>query len=322
MQHAISCWCGNHALDVFSPEYLRCISCNTLVSQVGLTPEKIVVKNDEEDFYGKNYWLSHQSEDLGYPDIFRRSRTDLSERCLHWLKAILKYKFAPATSIELGCAHGAFVGLLRQCGFDAQGLEMSPWIAEFARNTFQIPMHTGPIEEQTIPSASLDMIAMMDVLEHLPNPIATIRKCLDLLKPDGILVIQTPNYPIEKTHAQMVANNDVFLAQLKSDEHLYLFSQDSIESFFQHVSDAPIYIQFEPAIFSQYDMFMMVSKQPLKTHSEEAIQQFLSSSPQTRIVQAMLDLAEQRDSYIRLFQQADMDRIARLETINALTKTK
>lgn len=320
MQKSIHCWCGNQPTLAFSDEYLICQSCKTLVSQVGLAPEKIIVNNDEEDFYGKNYWLSHQSQDLGYPDIFKRSRSDLSERCMHWLKTILKYKLPPAKTLELGCAHGGFVSLLQQCGYDASGLEMSPSVAEIARKTFQISMLVGPIEKQEIAPASLDMIIMMDVMEHLPNPTATFHHCLKLLKPDGVLVIQTPQFPLGKSHAEMVTQNDPFLAQLKSDEHLFLFSEPSIQQFFQQVTNDQIYLQFEPAMFAQYDMFLMVSKSPFNMNSVEQIENFFTASPSVRLIQAMLDLTNQRDTYLNLYQQADADRVARLKIIKEYEK--
>ena len=56
-------------------------------------------------------------------------------------------------------------------------------------------------------------IALMDVLEHLPDPAGTMRRCLDLLKPDGVLIIQTPCYPPDAVYEDMVERNDPFLQQ-------------------------------------------------------------------------------------------------------------
>ncbi len=189
MREPKNCWCGNSNLNPFSPDYMLCNQCNTLVSQVGLNPEKLQVNNDSVDFYGKEYWFNHQVSDLAYPNILERARNDLPERCMHWLRTMLKYKLPPAKSLELGCSHGGFVALLQQVGYDATGLEMSPWVVEFARNTFSIPMRLGPLEEQDIPPGSLDIINLFDVMEHLPDPKTTIKQCFSLLKPNGILVI-------------------------------------------------------------------------------------------------------------------------------------
>ncbi|MCX5909757.1 MAG: class I SAM-dependent methyltransferase, partial [Deltaproteobacteria bacterium] len=107
----------------------------------------------------------------------------------------LKYKLPPGHTLELGSAHGAFVALLQWAGFQATGLEVDPWIVEFGQKTFQVPMLLGPIEKQTLPPHSLDIIFLFDVLEHLPDPEGTIRHCLPLLKNDGIFILQTQSFP-------------------------------------------------------------------------------------------------------------------------------
>lgn len=312
-----SCWCGNQSLNSFSSDYLVCNGCSTLISQKGLRSEQILVKNDEEDFYGKKYWLSHQQNDLGCPDIFKRSRSDLSDRCIHWLRTILKYKLPPAKTLELGSSHGGFVSMLRQCGYDAMGLELSPWIADFASKTFNIPMLIGPIEGQDIEKSSLDLIVLLDVLEHLPDPLATLKTCFNFLKEDGIIVIQTPCFPSQKSYENMIEENSPFLSQLEADEHLYLFSKDSIVKFFKQI-DSTLEFQFEPAIFARYDMFVMVSRRALSTHSEIEIDDFLSNNHKTRILQAILDLDLRYHSLFSLYQESEVDRANRLEIMNKL----
>lgn len=312
------CWCGHKQLENFSSDYGVCRKCNTLVSQAGLSDEALQVSKDEEAFYGKEYWLSHQSEDLGFNDIYKRSRADLSERCLHWLRAILKYKLPPANVLELGSAHGGFVATLKWAGYEAQGLELSPWVVDFARKKFDVPMLVGPIEDQKIETNSLDVIALMDVFEHLPNPVETIRHCLTLLKSDGILVIQMPQYQSDKTYEQMLAEESPFLEQLKTDEHLYLFSIEAVREFFGRLGIT--HIQIEPAIFAQYDMFLVVSREPLVSHSTEIIETKLMDQPSQCLIQALLDLDSRYKKLEKNFLVAGQDRLNHLEQIRILAE--
>jgi 2-polyprenyl-3-methyl-5-hydroxy-6-metoxy-1,4-benzoquinol methylase len=200
MRQPARCWCGNDDLAEFGPEYLRCPECETLIVAHMPNLDIAQVNDDDHDFYGRGYWFAHQEEQLGFSNITTRARADLPERCLHWLRTLLKYKLQPAKILELGSAHGGFVALMRWAGFDACGLELSPSIVEFARRTFDIPILLGQIEDQQIEPASLDAIVLMDVLEHLPNPVRTLRRCLELLKPEGLLIIQTPEFPIATTY--------------------------------------------------------------------------------------------------------------------------
>ncbi|MEH1862890.1 MAG: methyltransferase domain-containing protein [Nostoc sp.] len=306
------CWCGNNELKSFSPDYLVCTKCGTLVSQTGLTPEQTLVCEDSKDFYGKEYWLSHQSQDLGFPNIYQRTRLDLSERSLYWLRTLLTYKLPPARVLELGSAHGAFVALMRWAGFDATGLELSPWVVDFAQKTFNIPMLLGRVEDQQLEQQSFDAIVLYDVLEHLPNPLATMQYCFSLLKPDGIFIIQTPNYIENKTYAEMVAKNDKFMEQLMTIEHLYLFSERAVEMFFKHLGCNTLH--FKPALFD-YDMYFVVSRQPLAQNTVEQISSSLATIPSGRMVQALFDKADEVDQFQKKWLVAEDDRAARLRVI-------
>src|SRR5215831_3687437 len=115
--------------------------------------------------------------------------------------------------------------MLRGAGFRATGLEMSNWVVEFARKTFYVPILGGPVEDQRIEPNSLDVIALMDVLEHLHDPVGPMRHCLRLLKPDRILLIETPCYREGSTYEQMVTRSARSLETLQPREHLYLFSR-------------------------------------------------------------------------------------------------
>lgn len=282
-----TCWCGNSDLQPFAPAYGACPVCGTLVSRQGLAPEQLQVNDDEHDFYGKRYWLDHQADDLSFPDIHARARRDLPERNLHWLRAMLKYRLPPASVLELGCAHGSFVALLRQSGFEASGVEMSPWVVSFARETFGIPVQVGPIETLDLPAGSLDVIALMDVLEHLPDPQATMSRCLELLKPDGLLLVQTPEYREGMRHEVLTESQSPFLEQLKADEHLYLFSERSVRELFHRLGVE--YLCFEPAIFAHYDMFFAASRSPLVENTSASIEAALMTTPGGRFALALLD---------------------------------
>jgi 2-polyprenyl-3-methyl-5-hydroxy-6-metoxy-1,4-benzoquinol methylase len=285
------CWCGRGDLVPFSPDYLRCASCETLrLVRMPAAPEKVT--KDEKGLYGKSYWFEYQERQHGYPDITSRARADLAERCVHWLRTVLKYKVPPGRALELGSSHGGFVAMLRWAGFDARGLELSPWVVDYARRTFDVEVLLGPLEAQDVPPASLDVIALMDVLEHLPDPETTMRRALELLKPDGILVIQTPHYREGAAYDAMVAADDPFLEQLKVDEHLYLFSRRSVEDLLRRAGAA--HVAFEPAIFSQYDMCVVAGREPLEARGAKDVDRALEASSSGRLVRAILDLDDQR----------------------------
>jgi len=308
----VGCWCGNANLSSFSEEYWLCEQCQTLVLR-NWADDQFSVEQDDNDFYGKSYWFKHMEEDLGFGNILTRSRTDLPERALHWLRTLLTYKLPPAHTLELGCSHGGFVALLQSSGFVATGLEVSPWVVRYAHETFGVPVLLGKLEDQQLPAASLDVIALMDVLEHLPDPATTMACCLGLLKPDGILLVQTPRYREGTTYAQMLERHGPFLEVLKAPEHVHLFSESAVIQFFQRLGAE--HIVFEPPVFSRYDMFLAVSRAPLHTNSPTQIEQHLLTSPGGRLMLALLDKDTQHQDAEQRWRLADFDRTARLDQV-------
>jgi SAM-dependent methyltransferase len=295
----ISCWCGNTALEPFGPEFLRCADCQTIVSsRRGVSADVTAVGADESGLYGKDYWFGHQTSDIGLPDIVGRARADLPERCVHWLRTLLTYRPPPARVQELGSAHGGFVALLKEAGYDAAGLELSPFIVDFAREIFQVPMRLGPIESQDIAPGSLDAVLMMDVLEHLPDPIATMRHVASLLADDGVLIAQTPEYRAGVRFGDLVATEDRFLLHMrgKAPEHLLLFSRPSVQRLLHEVG-LP-HVTFEPAIFASYDMYFVASKKAITQKNKSEQEAALMATPSGRIVQALLDATAERDLYL------------------------
>lgn len=318
MTPSAACWCGNQDLLSFSESYLRCPSCHTLVSSKIKKSPGENAHGEEKDLYGQRYWFAHQTEDLNQPDILARSRLDLTERCLHWLGTTLKYKLPPGATLELGCAHGAFVALLQWVGFHATGLEMDPWIVEFGRKTFQVPILLGPIEKQSLTPRSLDVIFLLDVLEHLPDPEGTLRRCLSLLREGGIFILQTPCFPEAMTHEDLKTHQHRFLGMMIPDEHLYLFSRPSLGELFRRLGMA--HLQFEPAIFAHYDMFLCAGQTAFSTHSPEEVAQVLSASVRGRMVLALLDMHQNLKRLTERYAESEAHRTARLEVNGHIRK--
>lgn len=56
-----------------------------------------------------------------------------------------------------------------------------------------VELQTGDAAALPFPDETFDVIAMLDVAEHLPDPLAVIRECRRVMTPGARLIIQTPN---------------------------------------------------------------------------------------------------------------------------------
>lgn len=291
------CWCDPNArLTVFTAGYLRCTACESLVCALAPVASTAGVRDDTTDFYGAQYWTQYQTDVHGLPGIRERARADLAERCIYWLRALLEFRRPPARLLELGAAHGGFLRLAGLAGFDAIGLEMSPSIVRFARHTFDVDMRLGPLDAAGIDDDTFDVVAAFDVLEHFDDPEAELREIRRVVRPDGIVLLQTPDYPATDAQA-LLAAHDPFLAHLTAPEHVYLFSKSAAAGILARAGFPSV--TFLPPIYG-YDMFVVAGTEPLGRAGTDEINGALLASPDGRLARALLDVFERGEQSRRV----------------------
>lgn len=94
--------------------------------------------------------------------------------------------------LEAGCAAGYFLNAART-DFSVVGVEPCRWAAAEASRRFGVTVHAGTLEEAALPGGSFDVVAMVDVIEHLADPVGALSECRRVLKPGGLLYLVTPD---------------------------------------------------------------------------------------------------------------------------------
>ena len=107
------------------------------------------------------------------------------------LERIKRHK-AIGKFLEIGCAGGAFLNAAQRIGYEVQGVEFSEEAAQFARQKFSLNVVAGDVGSARFPDEAFDVIYMGDVMEHLPNPLATLREINRIIAREGLLVLECP----------------------------------------------------------------------------------------------------------------------------------
>lgn len=138
-----------------------------------------------------------------------------SPRSWKWLKRLVLWwinsKAAPLPkldergtmrALELGCSHGSYLEQLRTAGWCCVGIEPAAQVAaRAAANGFDV--RVGSLEEavqqegdqrSTFSPMSFDAVIAWMVVEHLHDPVATLKTVRDLLTPGGQMLISVPNF--------------------------------------------------------------------------------------------------------------------------------
>ena len=94
--------------------------------------------------------------------------------------------------LDVGCGHGLLLDEARRRGYETVGLELSRSAAAHARRSLGLDVREVPLEDFSS-HEPFDVVVLADVLEHLDDPILGIDRCIELLAPDGVLCVVTPD---------------------------------------------------------------------------------------------------------------------------------
>ena len=141
------------------------------------------------DYYSADYFSGGRAD--GYAD-YRGAEAVLRREFSHSLNFIRAYK-ASGRLLEIGCAYGFF--LQEAAGsFEVAGIEIAEEPARYCRER-GLRVLTGVADERNLAVLGMmDVIVMLDVIEHLPDPRATLRLCRQHLNPGGIIVLTTGDF--------------------------------------------------------------------------------------------------------------------------------
>lgn len=99
--------------------------------------------------------------------------------------------------LDIGAGTGQFQRLATaEMHAESYGIEPSSLRRQYALEQFELSLFKELVEDpfwQTSFSAYFDLITLWDVLEHVNNPRQTLSHAVKLLKPGGIIAIDTPN---------------------------------------------------------------------------------------------------------------------------------
>jgi SAM-dependent methyltransferase len=161
---------------------VACTSCGLKRTNPRPTPDTI------GSYYPDSYGPYHGSEDKSPAPGLARGRL----KSLLGLETRLIPPIGPGHLLELGSAHGAFLATAQAQGWSVEGIEFSAFAAEKAREQGFF-VQVGSAETAEAPATRPDVIAAWMVLEHLHEPLATLKRLREWIKPDGYLIFSVPD---------------------------------------------------------------------------------------------------------------------------------
>lgn len=201
---AQQCACGSVKLEKSEIHILydRCSTCGTYVLTQLIDEDQLSI------LYGKCYWYEHQLA-IGLPNIEQRYYNDLYDRVPIWVEKVESIVKAPATVLEIGCAHGGLLQKLAQRGYVCEGVEYDDQIINIAKKL------SGVVVHKDLPDKKYSLIIANDVLEHIYQPVEFMKLLSTRLLPGGKIFTQIP----------MVENEVNLEKSFRPYFHTFIFSK-------------------------------------------------------------------------------------------------
>jgi SAM-dependent methyltransferase len=127
------------------------------------------------------------------------------------------------TLIEIGAAYGFFL-IEAKAHYRVHGVEIAEEAAQFARAR-GLDVRSGCLTREILEEIGpVDVAVMLDVIEHLEDPKATLALCSEFLRPGGIVVLTTPDFA--SALARITARG---WRNMTPPQHLWFFTPESIK---------------------------------------------------------------------------------------------
>jgi 2-polyprenyl-3-methyl-5-hydroxy-6-metoxy-1,4-benzoquinol methylase len=138
---------------------------------------------------GELYQLYERLVDPGYEST-QDSRRLQMQRLMDRVVPLCR---STGTWLDIGAGAGLLVAEARRRGFQAEGVEPSHSLVEAAARLHSLEIHQGLFPHPALKGRKFDVISLVDVIEHVSNPVELLRDCEAALAPNGTLLVVTPD---------------------------------------------------------------------------------------------------------------------------------
>jgi len=107
--------------------------------------------------------------------------------------------------LDIGGFTGQLLRAARERGYEPSVVELDAWTVKHARKKYILNVRSGPLRASTFPGQSFNLITLIDVLEHFPDPVEKMSTVAELLHPGGIVLTVVPNAGCREARRDILA---------------------------------------------------------------------------------------------------------------------
>jgi 2-polyprenyl-3-methyl-5-hydroxy-6-metoxy-1,4-benzoquinol methylase len=194
-------------------KYVKCCTCGLVYQNPRPIPDGIM-----------NLYPSHYGTTIRDPSEDPETKMNAPVQIV---RSRFIERFAPVVPgsiFDIGCGSGFFLKFIQRRGWSISGIEPSSEHVTYATRYLGLQnVYQGMWPLNHKKNREVDVVSLFHVIEHLPSPIQALSAAKEILHPEGIVVLETPN--VESRPANFFGRRWV---TLDAPRHLNLFSRHTL----------------------------------------------------------------------------------------------
>jgi SAM-dependent methyltransferase len=178
--------CGSaRAVPVFPrkiPWLVKCVDCGLMSVMPQPTDDELA------DIYGGEYFAG-----FGCDAEFQGAYRAMKQRSATGLLELAERFVPPGKLLDVGSGLGDLLVAAERRGWRVRGLDVNPYAVELADELLPGQTVLTTLDEFQTAAASFDLIAALELIEHLRRPDVSLRRLFSWLRPGGVLLLTTPD---------------------------------------------------------------------------------------------------------------------------------
>ena len=193
------------------------------------SPRGQLVDADDYQRFTAEGLLKGVAEDESHPYRWRLDKEKLQVRDFDSTRRKLQRLHKKhGHMVEVGSGLGYLLRSFRDEGWSVEAIDPWPELGVHTREAHGFDTAPMTLEQAALPSASVDALVMLHVIEHVPDPLGTLSEIFRVLKPGGHAVIETPRY--DTLNYKLMGRRE---RSLRQDGHIYFFTTDTLRACYQ-----------------------------------------------------------------------------------------